>query len=502
MRRYLLGSATSGLLFALIVGPTAPAESSVSSRLSYASDPVGSDSSWQVEEIFFRAPDGVELAGSIYVPDGDGPFPGAVIIHGSGESDRSNLWARTFAETLARSGIATLLPDKRGSGESDGEWLTATFGTLARDALAGVDRIAARPEVDAGSVGLVGLSQGGHVAPLAADLSDQVAWVVDVSGASVTMAEQMRHEMANTARKAGLPPDGVEAVLEIQRAAERYVETGEWEPYAATLAAAEGKPWAPVAEGFPQTPDSPVWTWARLNAAFDPIPHWKALDVPILVVYGEEDERDNVPVAESVRRLREGLEEVDHDDYTVRVVEGAGHAVWAPDATHEDLRLHPELVDLMTTWIAERSRDGSGATSSSSDEGSAWSAGLTAAVDSLVAARMAEERIPGAAVAFVVDGAVVHSAGYGVANVESDRPVDFETTLWRIGSTTKALTALALGALAEREGIDLDADLSRWVEPGLLPDGPTVDPVRLGHLLTHTGGFDQTGLGRRAEERG
>ncbi|MBW3661327.1 MAG: serine hydrolase, partial [Gemmatimonadetes bacterium] len=456
---------------------------------------IPADTAYQVEEVRFRAPDGIDLAGLLFVPVGEGPFPGAVVIHGSGESDRTNVWARAFAETLARAGVATLLPDKRGSGESGGEWRTATFETLARDALAGVERMAAHPKVDADEIGVVGLSQGGHVAPLAADLSAEVAWVVNVSGATVSMLEQIRHEMRNTARQAGLPPEGVDAILEIQRRAERYVETGEWAPYAAALEAAEGTPWAPVADGFPQTPDSPVWTWARLNGAYDPIPYWKRLDVPILVLYGEEDESDNVPVAESVRRLEAALEEAGHEDYRIRVIPGAGHGIWAPDTDHagHDHRLHPDLVDLLTGWILARAGGGAAA-------GSSWGTDLSAAVDSLVAARMDADRIPGAAVAFVVDGALVHTGEYGVADVSTGRAVAFDQTVWRIGSTTKALTGLALAALAEREGIDLSAEVSAWLDPGLLPVGPGEEPIRIRHLLTHSAGFDQTGLGRRVEE--
>lgn len=316
------------------------------------------DTTWQVEEVEFPAPDGVDLAGLLYLPEAEGPFPGAVIIQGSGDSDRTNVWARTFAETLARAGIATLLPDKRGSGASGGEWMSASFEVLARDALAGVERMRAHPRIE--RVGIVGLSQGGHIAPLAAALGD-VAWVVDVSGAAVTMAEQIRHEMANTARRAGFSPEGVEAVVEIQRRAERYVETGAWEPYAEAIAAAEGKPWQEIAEGFPDSRDSPIWTWVRLNAAYDPIPFWKNVDVPILVAYGEEDEADNVPVAESVRRLEAELAESDHDDHTIRVFPETGHALWAPDATQEDLRLNADFVELLTGWIHERSGHAAGA---------------------------------------------------------------------------------------------------------------------------------------------
>jgi hypothetical protein len=312
------------------------------------------DSTWLVEEVAFEAADGVPLAGLAYVPEGDGPFPGAVLIQGSGSSDRTNLWARTFAETLARAGIATLLPDKRGSGASGGDWMEATFEVLARDALAGVERLREHAAVGDDRVGLVGLSQGGFVAPLVASLGE-VAWVVDVSGAAVTLAEQIRHEMENTARRAGLSPEGIAAVLEIQRLAEQYVETGAWDPYAEALEAAEGKPWAEIAAGFPDTPEAPIWDWIRLNVWYDPIPHWKSVDVPVLVVYGADDEEDNVPVDESVKRLKQAFAESDAADYMIRIFVDAGHALWATDATQENLKLHPELVALLGSWIRERS---------------------------------------------------------------------------------------------------------------------------------------------------
>ena len=58
-------------------------------------------------------------------------------------------------------------------------------------------------------------------------------------------------------------------------------------------------------------------------------------------------------------------------------------------------------------------------------------------VDSLIPAEMANERIPGAAFVFVQDGRVVLMRGYGLADLEHRRPVDPETTIWRIGSISK-----------------------------------------------------------------
>lgn len=308
------------------------------------------DVAWREAELRYAAPDGVGLAALLLVPVGEGPWPAAVLIQGSGESDRTNIWARTVAETLAREGIAVLLPDKRGSGASGGDWMEASFEVLAQDALAGVAAMRDRPDV--GKIGLVGLSQGGFVAPLAATLGD-VDWVVDVSGSAVPVAEQMRHEMANTARGAGLDADGVRAVLDLQLKAEAFVDRGAWEPYAAALAAAEGTPWAEIAAGFPAAPDSPVWSWVRRVAPFDPLPFWQRTEVPILVVYGEEDEADNVPVAASTRRLEGALE--DHPDLTVRVIPGVGHALWSAEATQEAPALDPAFANLLARWIRDRS---------------------------------------------------------------------------------------------------------------------------------------------------
>lgn len=128
-----------------------------------------------------------------------------------------------------------------------------------------------------------------------------------------------------------------------------------------------------------------------------------------------------------------------------------------------------------------------------------WNGAHAAAVDSLVAARMEEDRIPGVALVVVEDGVVAHREGYGLADRDRRLPVDVDRTLFRIGSVTKALTALALVGLAERQGIDLRAPVERFLEPGLVPAEPIAAPIQLRHLLTHSAGFDQTGLGRRAD---
>lgn len=258
----------------------------------------------------------VALSGTVFLPAGPGPFPAAVLIHGSGTSDRDGLWYVLIARALAEGGIAVLLPDKRGSGRSSGEWRTASFDDLAGDALAALEVLAAQPGVDRARLGLVGLSQGGWVAISAAKGRPQVAFVVNTSGSAVTPREQTRHEIRQQLADGGLPRWLVPAVL-------------------------------PLANGMPAR-WLPVW-WEK-NGDFDPIPVLEALPQPVLVVYGALDEAENVPVSRSVSRLREVAAR--KPDLTVRVLEGVGHALVDP-ASGE---LSSAYQALLTGWIAGGAR--------------------------------------------------------------------------------------------------------------------------------------------------
>lgn len=118
---------------------------------------------------------------------------------------------------------------------------------------------------------------------------------------------------------------------------------------------------------------------------------------------------------------------------------------------------------------------------------------LFTALDDLVAARMAELRIPGVALG-VIAGDREHATGFGVTNVAHPLPVDSET-LFQIGSTTKTFTGTAIMRLVEQGTLDLEAPVRTY-----LPDFRVADPkvsaeVRLKHLVTHTAGWsDGAGL--------
>ncbi len=97
--------------------------------------------------------------------------------------------------------------------------------------------------------------------------------------------------------------------------------------------------------------------------------------------------------------------------------------------------------------------------------------------------------IPGATLAIVQDGEAVLLKGYGVADVETGAAVDPAGTLFRLGSITKPLAALAVLRLVERGALDLDAGVNVYLKEIEVPDAYG-EPITLRHLLSHTGGFD------------
>lgn len=301
-------------------------------------------------ELRFRSGE-LELAGLWFTPDVAGPHPAAVIVRGSGPSRRDNPWARLFVNLLLERGVAVLLTDKRGSGASEGDWRRSTFDDRADDALAAFMHLRARPDVDPDRVGLVGLSQGGRIVPMVAARSQQVAFVVNVVGSAVPFTEQIRHEMTHTFREAGLAGASLEAAMRLNRLAEEFVRRAiPWHVYRAALDSALASDWSHVAQGFPDSVDHWRWSYFRGVIDFDPLPYWREVEAPTLVLYGSEDA--NAPVARSAARLEAALEGAEPTHWDIRVFEGLGHGLLAPMRPGDHtVGLHPDVVTALSEWL-------------------------------------------------------------------------------------------------------------------------------------------------------
>ncbi len=270
----------------------------------------------------------VELAGVLLSPIEEGEYPAAVILQGAGTSDRSNGWARLVAETLVSKGVAVLLTDKRGSGQSGGNWRTASFADLAKDGLAGIEALRGIDGIRKTRLGFIGLSQGGHVAPLAASMGD-VQFVIDMVGGALPMKEMLFHELEQTYRQIGLNDAQIKDLQKMTTASFAYIETGQgFDDYLARRDQIETRFGAEFTESWPATPDDDYWVFWGLIHTFDPMPYWREIvdvrGIPSFIAYGELDEFDNVPVIASVKRL---ANELSGEKLTVRVYPNTGHSL-------------------------------------------------------------------------------------------------------------------------------------------------------------------------------
>ena len=282
----------------------------------------------------------VPLAATLSIPAGHGPFPAVVVVHGSGSSARSNPWTSAYADALLDRGIAVLHPDKRGSGDSGGDWRTADFENLADDALAGIDLLGSYERIDTTRMGLIGFSQGGHVVPVAAARSSRIAFVVNVSGSVVPMAEQIGDELRMMGERAGLSAIDLQQIEAIHRRAMAFVASPDaWPDYAEALNDAQASDLAgtELIAGFPTSPDAPAWDFLRRISGFDPRPHWSHVRAPVLFVYGGEDQ--NVDVRKSMKIIESELRPASWS-YDLLFFEENGHALFRQDA-----------LDFMARWI-------------------------------------------------------------------------------------------------------------------------------------------------------
>src|SRR5947208_3248538 len=230
----------------------------------------------------------VELAGTLIRPNVAGKHPAVILVHGSGPESRD--YVLPFARFLVRRGMAILAYDKRGVGGSTGDWNTASFDDLAGDVVAAFRYLKTRRDIDAGQIGLLGVSQAGWIMPLAAVRATDMAFLISVSGAGVPAAETTIDQAENEMRARGMRSQAVERIVGLMKLQYQFARTGRgWDEYAATRARVAARMGGAPPDMFPGTPDHPYWQFIRRLYFYDPAPTLRRLQVPTLALFGELD---------------------------------------------------------------------------------------------------------------------------------------------------------------------------------------------------------------------
>ncbi len=331
------------------------------------------DARYQATDVRFpnaKAP-GVTLAGTLTIPEGAGPFPAAVLISGSGAQDRDETVFghkpfAVLAHHLTNSGIAVLRFDDRGFGASTGDHDAATSADFATDALAAMEFLRARPEIDREAIGLIGHSEGGLIGPIAAASDTRVAWLIMLAGPGTSTVELALAQRRAIGISQGISEAQIDRSEPLVRKILDEVRTTKDTLALPGRVRALLTPEAVQALGASDVQRESLveryaGPWMRFFLAYEPARHLTRVRAPILALGGSLDMQ--VPSAENLAGLRSIL--AGHPDATITELPQLNHffqtAKTGAMGEYLDIAetFSPAAMTLISEWILARFAAGS-----------------------------------------------------------------------------------------------------------------------------------------------
>lgn len=304
---------------------------------------------YKEEDVSFKS-GGIVLTGTLRLPLTKGRHPAIFLLQGSGPVARDGEWF--YADHFARHGIATLVFDKRGTGSSGGDYRDESMDDEAADALAGVHYLQSRKDINARRIGLYGRSHGGMVIPLAASLSKDVAFIINVSGAGVPPYQQVTYQTETQMRRDGFSETEIAEAIAYMNLKWEVARTGGigWDKLQAATRTASSKKWLERVQPATKLEDIvPSW---KLQMVYNPMSALEKVRCPVLAVFGELDTL--TPVVETTANYRKGLAKAGNQDVTIKVFPNADHALLAWPKPNDQVHwpvLAPGYLDAMTDWL-------------------------------------------------------------------------------------------------------------------------------------------------------
>lgn len=345
-----------------------PKEVSVASRPQEPKAPFPYD---EEEVTYSNIAADVTLAGTLTLPRSGKPSPAVLLIAGSGPNDRNEtvFGHKPFfviADHLTKQGIAVLRVDKRGVGQSTGNYTISTSEDFAADVLAGVEYLKTRKEVDAEQIGLIGHSEGGLIAPMVAVKSNDVAFIVLMAGGGITGEATVYAQETLISRAMGVAEEQISQQLDLQKQVFSVMKN---EP---DLEKAEKLLRRIIAKQLAHLPKEEQQTsadlmeaqmkrcnskWFRYFLTYDPTTSLKHLKIPVLVINGELDcqvpPKQNLPVIANI------LQEAGNRSYTIVELPKLNHFFQTCESGSIleygkiEETIAPVVLDTLSDWILE-----------------------------------------------------------------------------------------------------------------------------------------------------
>ncbi len=303
----------------------------------------------------------IDLEGLLIRPDGPGPHPAILLLHGSGSSHQpyDKLYFRFHANAFVEAGFAVLVYTKRGSGDSDFDYSLFTYEDLLADAQAAIDFLRTTPGIDQSNIGVMGLSESGWFTPELAYRNSEIKFLINRVSAPFGVMETLAHEVRSDAKEEGFTDKDIDKIiLPITRRRWQFyidVHAGIVPPYGDERKAINER----LSElnrdeyygkwfTYPELGDYDSIQYASRarRYRYSPKPYFDALDIPMLYVMGGRDK--NIPTKDVVTYLQQVEKNI-----TVKVYPEASHYLYKnglEDGPYEGWMYYDDYLELMTSW--------------------------------------------------------------------------------------------------------------------------------------------------------
>ncbi len=324
---------------------------------------------YEEDVTFNNANAGISLSGTFTRPTQKGKYPVVVLISGSGRTDRNGSSAthRPFlvlSDYLTRNNIAVLRYDDRGFGESTGDFSKATTADFAQDVLSAVNYLKARSDIDTKKIGLIGHSEGGIIAPLAANQTDDVAFAVLLAGTGI-QGNEVALMQTKTMRSFPVA-DEVAFEQNVRKSHDILLSNKSSDEIGRELLAHNtafltpilkslGAPDANISKFIKNETESSLKPWTRYFLSYNPSVEIEKLQIPVLSLNGSKDQQVNATINQDA--IRTALIKGKNKNYKVLELENLNHMFQECETgdikEYKDIEqtMSPMVLEIISNWI-------------------------------------------------------------------------------------------------------------------------------------------------------
>lgn len=323
---------------------------------------------YKSEEVTFANPraGNIKLSGTLTLPPNVKNPPAVILISGSGPQDRNEqIFAHepflVLSDYLSRNGIAVLRYDDRGIGKSEGIFDWSTTYDFSSDAMAAVEYLKGRSDIDTKKIGLIGHSEGGLIAPMLASKDKSVAFIILLAAPGVSIDKLMLRQARDIAEIRNAPQIEIDKIQETNGAVFDLIRNSpENSPLdSAVVGLLKKHNYAGGNEvacrNFAQTILSP---WYRNFIRMTPQEYLEKVKCPVLAINGDLDKQVNARM--NLDAIRSALNKSGNKDVTIQTMNGMNHlfqeAKTGADTEYVQIEqtMSPLVLDMISKWIHDR----------------------------------------------------------------------------------------------------------------------------------------------------